>query len=51
MKFSLVSRKKKVTDMQKASLSVSYNNERHSDLPPVGDASPSGSATAQICGN
>jgi len=31
---------KKVTNMQNASLSVSYDNERHSDLPPVGGCIP-----------
>jgi len=40
---------KKVINMQKASLSVSYNNGRHSDFPPVGmhplTPLPSGSAT------
>jgi len=36
--------------MQKVSLSVSYDNERHSNLLPMGDASPltpSGSATVK----
>ena len=31
---------KKVTNMKKASLSVSYDNERHYDLPPVGGCIP-----------
>jgi len=44
---------KKVTNMQKASLIVSYDNERHSELPPVGEcipssSSPCGSTTAQF---